>query len=65
MISGNNNPAMNALMQKVMTDKDYAKRFNKMSDAEKEAEVKKFMAENSQDRTVILTRPNPTNNMKS
>jgi len=48
MVSGNNNPAMNALMQKVMTDKDYAKSFNKMSDAEKEAEVRKFMAENSQ-----------------
>jgi hypothetical protein len=48
MLSGNNNPGMNALMQKVMTDKDYAKRFNKMSDAEKEAEVRKFMAENSQ-----------------
>jgi hypothetical protein len=49
MLSGNNNPGMNALMQKVMNDKEYAKRFNKMSDAEKEAEVKKFMAENSQE----------------
>ena len=48
IVSGNNNPAMNALIQKVMTDKDYAKSFNKMSDAEKEAEVRKFMAENSQ-----------------
>jgi hypothetical protein len=49
MLSGNNNPGMNALMQKVMNDKEYAKRFNKMSDAEKEAEVKKFMTENSQE----------------
>lgn len=48
MLSGNNNPGMNAMMQKMMTDKEYAKRFNKMSDAEKEAEVKKFMTENSQ-----------------
>jgi len=48
MLSGNNNPGMNAIMQKMMTDKEYAKRFNKMSDAEKEAEVKKFMTENSQ-----------------
>ena len=48
MLSGNNNPGMNAMMQKMMSDKEYAKRFNKMSDAEKEAEVKKFMTENSQ-----------------
>ena len=48
MLSGNNNPGMNAMMQKMMTDKEYAKRFNKMSDAEKEAEVKKFMTETSQ-----------------
>jgi len=48
MLSGNNNPGMNAMMQKMMTDKEYAKRFNKLSDAEKEAEVKKFMTETSQ-----------------
>jgi len=48
MLSGNNNPGMNAIMQKMMTDKEYAKRFNKLSDAEKEAEVKKFMTETSQ-----------------
>ena len=36
------------MTQKVMSDPDYAKSFNKMSDAEKEAEVKKFMAGNSQ-----------------
>lgn len=47
MLSGNNNPGMNAMMQKMMNDKEYAKRFNKMSDAEKEAEMKKFMTENS------------------
>jgi hypothetical protein len=45
-LSGNSNPGMNAMMQKMMNDKEYAKRFNKMSDAEKEAEVKKFMTEN-------------------
>ena len=48
MLSGNNNPASDAMMQKLLTDKDYAKNFNKMSDAEKEAEVKKFMSGNSQ-----------------
>jgi len=46
LISGNNNPGADAMSKKLMTDKDYAKRFNNMSDAEKEAEVKKFMAEN-------------------
>jgi hypothetical protein len=48
MLSGNNNPGMNAMMQKMMNDKEYAKRFNKMSDAEKEAEMKKFMTETPQ-----------------
>ena len=65
IVSGNNNPAMNALMQKVMTDKDYAKSFNKMSDAEKEAEVKKFMAENSQGQDGNFDPANLTSNMKS
>jgi hypothetical protein len=46
LIAGNNNPAADAMTKKLMTDKDYAKTFNKMTDAEKEAEVKKFMAEN-------------------
>jgi hypothetical protein len=48
MLSGNDNPGMNAMTQKMMNDKEYAKRFNKMSDAEKEAEMKKFMTENSE-----------------
>jgi hypothetical protein len=47
MLTGNNSPGMNAMMQKMMTDKEYAKRFNKMSDAEKEAEMKKFIGESS------------------
>jgi len=48
LISGNSNPGADAMSKKLMNDKDYAKKFNKMSDAEKEAEVKKFMAENPQ-----------------
>ena len=48
LISGNNNPGADAMTKKLMTDKDYAKRFNNMSDAEKEAEAKKYMAENPQ-----------------
>ena len=46
LMSGNSNPGADAMSKKLMTDKEYAKAFNKMSDAEKEAEVKKFMAEN-------------------
>lgn len=40
---GNQIPGMNAMMQKYMNDKEYAARFDKMSDKEKEAEMKKFM----------------------
>jgi len=60
MLSGNSNPGMNAMMQKMMNDKEYAKRYNKMSDAEKEAEVKKFMTENSkqQDESFDLNKSN-------
>lgn len=47
MLTGNNNPGMNAMMNKMMNDKEYAKRFNSMSDAEKEAEMKKFMGESA------------------
>jgi len=50
LMSGNNNPGSDAMMKKLTTDKDYAKSFNNMSDAEKEAEVKKFMSENPQRR---------------
>ena len=49
LVSGNNNPGTNAMTKKMMSDPEYAKRFNKMSDSEKEAEVKKFMAGNSQE----------------
>jgi len=52
LISGNNNPGANAMTKKMMCDPAYAKRFNEMSDAEKEAEVKKFMAENPQGQDV-------------
>ena len=43
MITGNSNPGVNALAQKMMTDKEYAKKFNAMSQAEKQAEMKKYM----------------------
>lgn len=36
-------PGMNAMMQKYMNDKEYAAKFDKMSDKQKEAEMKKFM----------------------
>jgi hypothetical protein len=41
--NGNQMPGMNAMMQKYMNDKEWAARFDKMSDKEKEAEMKKFM----------------------
>jgi hypothetical protein len=64
MLSGNNNPGMNAMMQKMMSDKEYAKRFNKMSDAEKEAEMKKSMTENpqQQDENFDLNKSNQQHN---
>jgi hypothetical protein len=43
LISGNNDPGMNAMTQKMMKDKEYAKRFSKMTQAEKETEMKKYM----------------------
>jgi hypothetical protein len=46
MLSGGNNPGINAMMQKMMSDKEYMNRYNKMSQAEKEAELKKFMSQN-------------------
>jgi len=49
LISGNNNPGANAMSKKMMSDTAYANRFKKMSDTEKEAEVKKFMGENPHD----------------
>lgn len=40
---GRNSPGMQAMMQKVMNDPEYRARFQKMSDQEKEAEMRKFM----------------------
>jgi hypothetical protein len=41
---GRTSPGMQAMMQKVMTDPEYRKRYEKMSDQEKETELRKFMA---------------------
>ena len=62
MLSGNNNPGMNAMMQKMMNDKEYANRFNKMSDAEKEAEVKKFMTESQPNENFDLNNSSQQHN---
>ena len=51
-ITGNSNPGMNAMAQKMLNDKDYAKRVNSMSASEKQAEMKKFM-------TSYPTTPDP------
>lgn len=40
---GRNSPGMQAMMQKVMSDPEYRTRFQKMSEPEKEAEMRKFM----------------------
>jgi hypothetical protein len=42
--NGNQSAGMSALYQKVLNDPAYAKQFEKMSEAEKEAELRKFMA---------------------
>jgi len=49
LMSANNNPGMDAMRQKMTSDKDYMARYNKMSPAEKEAEMKKFMTQNPQE----------------
>lgn len=48
LISGNNNPGANAMAKKMMSDPDYANRYNKMSQAEKAEEMKKFMSQDTQ-----------------
>ncbi len=48
LMSGNNNPGTNAMMKKMMSDPDYANRYNKMSEAEKAQEMKKFMSQDAQ-----------------
>ena len=46
LVSGGSNNSMAGFAQKYQSDPAFAARFNKMSQAEKEAEMKKFMAEN-------------------
>lgn len=45
MLTGNavGDPGMKSMQQKLMSDPEYAKRFSKMSEDEKQAEMKKFM----------------------
>ncbi len=42
--NGMRSPGMTAMQQKIMSDPAYRKQFEKMSDAEKEAELRKYMA---------------------
>ncbi|MCX6319432.1 MAG: hypothetical protein NTW29_19300 [Bacteroidetes bacterium] len=41
--SGVSDPGMNAMMKRMMNDPAYREKYNKMSDAEKEAELKSYM----------------------
>ncbi|MFC0772672.1 hypothetical protein [Terrimonas alba] len=42
--SGVPDEGMNAMMQRLMTDKEYQQKYNKMTEAQKEAELKKYMS---------------------
>jgi hypothetical protein len=48
--SGVPDAGMNAMMQKIMNDPDYREKYNKMTDAQKQEEVQKFMSNQSVDR---------------
>lgn len=48
--SGLSDPGMKAMMQKMMTDPAYREKYNKMSDAEKQAELQKFMTNKTVER---------------
>jgi hypothetical protein len=43
LLNGTGNDAMNAMMHRMMTDPNYRNSYNKMTDAQKEAELKKYM----------------------
>lgn len=58
ILTGNSNPGMNALTQKMMNDKEYAKRFNAMSAAEKQVEMKKYMTMTTPDPNFDLEKRN-------
>ena len=47
VMGGNNNPAMNKLMQDMMQNPELAKKFEKMSPAEKEVFMKKYFADSA------------------
>ena len=48
--SGVPDAGMNAMMQKMINDPDYRERYNKMTDAQKQAELQKFMSNQTVDR---------------
>lgn len=50
MATGMNNAGMNAMAQKMMTDPAYREAYTKMTDAQKEAELKKFMGNTIEER---------------
>lgn len=43
LLSAGADPGITSMQQKIMSDPEYAKRFSKMSEAEKETEIKKYM----------------------
>jgi hypothetical protein len=48
--SGVQDPGMNAMMQKIMNDPDYRNKYNSMTDAQKQAELQKFMTNKTTER---------------
>ena len=48
--SGVQDPGMNAMMQKMMNDPDYRNKYNNMTDAQKQAEMQKFMTNKTTER---------------
>jgi hypothetical protein len=48
--SGAHDPGMNAMMQKMMSDPDYRNKYNNMTDAQKQAEMQKFMTNKTTER---------------
>lgn len=55
--SGSSSAGMTALYQRVVTDPEYAQKFQNMSEAQKEAELRKYMAEDKS----AAASPTPTN----
>ncbi|MFT3911897.1 MAG: hypothetical protein QM737_20905 [Ferruginibacter sp.] len=59
---GSKDAGMKTMQQKLMSDPDYAKRFNSMSEAEKQTEMKKYMTIKPQEKDPNVAY---TNNLKT